>query len=198
MERRASARRNETGGLKPAAPPSTTVARVLSTAAHPFVLCPLTVALATRNWRWTAILAATMILPLSLVISRNVRRGAWSDADVSRREQRSGLYWVAIPLLAIAALVFRAQGAPASFQRGLLAVAVLFAVGLVGNRFLKISLHMMFGAFCSVILVRVYPWSAVVMIPLVAALAWSRWKLERHTPAEIAVGILLGTAAGLF
>lgn len=177
---------------------STTLARILSAAAHPLVLAPITVALATRNWRWTAILAATMILPLWLVISRNVRRGAWSDADVSRREQRSGLYWAAIPLLAVAAIVLRLQGAPASFQRGLVAVACLLAIGLLGNRFLKISLHMMFGAYCSVILVRVYPWSAIVMVPLVAALAWSRWKLERHTPAEIAVGLLLGTTAGLY
>ena len=174
------------------------LAHAVSIAAHPFVLTPLTVALATRNWRWTAIIAGTMILPLTLVIARNVRRGAWSDADVSRRDQRSGLYWAAIPLLAVAAIVLLMQGAPASFQRGLLAVAFLFAAGLVGNRFLKISMHMMFGAYCGVILVRVYPWSAAVMVPLVAALAWSRWRLERHTPTEIAVGIALGAAAGIY
>jgi hypothetical protein len=174
------------------------VARILSIAAHPFVLTPITVALATGNWRWTAIIGATMILPLSIVILRNVRRGAWSDFDVSRREQRSGLYWIAIPLLAVAAVVLKMQGAPASFQRGLLAVAFLFAAGLAGNRFLKISMHMMFGAYCGVILARAFPWSPAMMVPLLAALAWSRWRLERHTPLEIATGTLLGIGAGLY
>jgi membrane-associated phospholipid phosphatase len=56
----------------------------------------------------------------------------------------------------------------------------------------------MFGAFSAVILSRLYPWSLFLTVPLVIALAWSRWRLERHTPAEIAVGLLLGTAAGLF
>ena len=177
---------------------STILARVISVAAHPLVLSPITVALATRNLRWTAIIAATLFLPLVAVIARNVRRGAWSDFDVSRHDQRSGLYWAAIPLLVIAALVFWRIGASERFMRALLAVAFLFAAGLIGNRFLKISMHMMFGAFCAVILARVYPWSLVVMIPIVAALAWSRRYLERHTSVEIAVGLLLGAAAGLF
>jgi hypothetical protein len=171
------------------------VARVLSAAAHPFVLVPLTILLATRNLRWAGIIAAVIILPLTLVLRRNVRRGVWSDFDVSRRDQRSGLYWVGIPLIVIAAFLI---DAPPSFRRGMFTVAALLLVALAGNRFLKTSLHMLLGAYCAVILARVYPWSAAAMVPLLIALAWSRWRLERHTPAEIATGLLLGLAAGVF
>lgn len=173
-------------------------ARILSVALHPFVVGPLTAALATRNWRWATAIAATIVLPLVFVLIRRTRRGTWSDFDVSRREQRPGLYFVAIPLVIVAAIVVAWLGAPTSFLRSFLAIGFMFAAGLIGNRFLKISMHMMFGAFCTVVIWRVYPSSLFLTFPLLAALAWSRWRLERHTPAEIAVGLLLGTAAGVF
>jgi hypothetical protein len=174
------------------------VARVLSVALHPFVIGPLTVALATRNWRWTAAFAATAILPLLIVLIRRTRRGEWSDLDVSQRSQRPALYYAALPLLAAAAFLLWWMGASPRLLRSFLAVGFLFAAGLLGNRFLKISLHMMFGAFCLVVLARLYPLSLFLTAPLLAALAWSRWRLERHTSAEIAVGLLLGLAGGVF
>ncbi|HEX6097755.1 MAG TPA: hypothetical protein VF432_15620 [Thermoanaerobaculia bacterium] len=173
------------------------VARILSAVLHPFVIAPVTLALATRNWRWAAALAATMVLPLTLVLIRRTRRGAWTDLDVSRREQRPGLYYAAIPLLALAIFVFWRMGAPPRLLRSFVAVAFLFAAGLIGNRFLKISLHMMIGAFCLVAIAYGSPASLFLTVPLAGALAWSRWRLERHTPAEIAVGLLLGLTAGI-
>ena len=170
-------------------------ARIISAVAHPFVLTPLTVALATGNLRWTAIIAGVTLLPIIAVLIWNVRRGVWSDFDVSRRDQRSGLYWLAIPLLLLAAFLI---DAPPAFTRGMLAVGVILVIGLAGNRFLKTSLHMMFGAYSAVILLRLSPWSALVMLPVVLALAWSRWRLKRHTLPEITFGTLLGAAAGLY
>jgi membrane-associated phospholipid phosphatase len=96
----------------------------------------------------------------------------------------------------VAAFLVWWMGAPPWFLRSFVAIACLFAAGLLGNRFLKISLHMMFGAFCFAIVARLYPMSLFLTGPLLAALAWSRWRLERHTPAEIAVGLILGLIAG--
>jgi hypothetical protein len=172
------------------------IARVLSAVLHPFVVAPVTVALATRSWRWAGIVAATTILPLTIVLIRRTRRGEWTDFDVSRREQRPGLYYAALPLFALAAFLVWALDGPPRFLRSFAAVGALFAAGLIGNRFLKISLHMMFGAFCLTVLARIYPTSLFLTLPLLASLAWSRWRLERHTPAEIAVGLVLGAVAG--
>ncbi len=168
------------------------LARLISIAAHPLVLSPLTVALVSRNWRWTATVMAATFLPISAVILWNMRRGVWSDFDVSRREQRSGLYWVAIPIFAAVAFLVPA------FTRSMLALVCVLVIGLALDRFLKTSLHLMFAAFCAVLLWKVYPWSAFVMLAVLAALAWSRWSLKHHTPAEIAVGTLLGLAAGFY
>jgi membrane-associated phospholipid phosphatase len=174
---------------------STTLARILSIAGHPFLLIPLMVALATRNWVTTAIVGAVTILPLLVITLRNVRRGVWSDADVSRREQRSGLYRAILPLIGLAALLLWLMDAGPQMMRGFAAAAVMLAVGLLGNRFLKISLHTMTAAFFAVTIIRMYPASAYAIVPFIAAIAWSRRKLERHTWTEIVVGLAIGGAA---
>jgi hypothetical protein len=174
------------------------LARILSVAGHPLVLIPLTVALTTRNWRLAAIIAATTTLPLTVIVIRQVRRGAWSDFDVSRRDERSGLYYAAIPLLVIGAVVAWATGAGPRILKGFAASTAMLTAGLLGNRLLKISLHMMFAAYCVVLTIRTEPLLAAGVVPFLLAIAWSRWRLERHTPAEIAVGSVLGAAAGFY
>jgi hypothetical protein len=178
-------------------PSSTTLARALSIAGHPFLLIPLTVAAGTRSWKWAAVIAAATILPMIAIVRRNVRRGRWSDFDVSRRDQRAGLYLIAVPLVALSALALYLLGASAAMLRAVAAAAAMLAIGLAAHRLLKISMHMMCAAFCAALLARLYPWTPALTAPFTAAIAWSRWKLERHTLAEIAVGLALGVAAGI-
>lgn len=168
------------------------LARLISIAAHPLVLSPLTVALATRNWRWTLLIAASTTLPISAVLLWNVRRGVWSDFDVSRRDQRSSLYWIAIPIVAATAFLVP------TFRRSMLAIVCILLIALALSRLQKTSLHLLFGTFCAVILWLVYPWSALVMAGVLIALAWSRWYLKHHTPLELATGTLLGLAGGIY
>jgi len=176
---------------------STTLARILSIAGHPFVLIPLMVAVATRNWVWTSIVAAGTILPLFVIVLRNVRRGIWSDHDVSRREQRGGLYRVALPLVALSAVLLYFLDAGPRMMRGFAAAAVMLLLGVLGNRFLKISMHMMAAAFCGVTIAWLYPATTFAIVPFVAAIAWSRRELERHTWAEVAAGLAIGAGAAL-
>ena len=176
---------------------SIALARTLSIAGHPFLLVPLTVAAVSRSAFWTAVIAASTTLPLLAIIARKVRRGAWSDFDVSRHDQRSGLYYAGLPLLLLTLLILYFLGASAHLMRATFAGAVMFAAGLLGNRFLKISMHMMFASFCAASIVRAYPTAVFAALPFLAALAWSRRHLERHTWTEIAVGLAIGTACGV-
>lgn len=175
---------------------STTLARGISVAGHPFVLIPLMIAAATRNWVWTAAVAAGTILPLLAITIRNVRRGAWSDHDVSQQGQRLGLYRAAFPLLAVSAVLLWFIGASDRMLRGVAAAAVMLALGVLGNRFLKISMHMMTAAYCAVVIVQIHDWMIWIAVPAIAAIAWSRRRLDRHTWAEVLVGTLIGAAAG--
>lgn len=175
---------------------STTLARGISVAGHPFVLIPLMIAAATRNWVWAAVVGAGTILPLLAITIRNVRRGSWSDHDVSQHGQRLGLYRAAFPLLAVSAVLLYALDASPRMLRGVAAAAVMLALGVAGNRFLKISLHMMTAGYCAVVIGRLYPQSAWALVLAAAAIAWSRRRLDRHTWAEVIVGTVIGAAAG--
>jgi len=176
------------------------LARVLSIAGHPFLLIPVLVAVASRNWKWTAFVAAGTVLPLLVITIRNVRRGVWSDHDVSHRRERGGLYRVALPCVAVTTVVGYFLGAGPGFMRGLLAALGMLTLGAIGNRFLKISLHTMTAAYFAVVIGKLYPYpaSTLAVVAFVAAICWSRRKLERHTWAEIAVGLVIGTAAAVF
>jgi len=171
-------------------------ARVVSVAGNPLFLVPLTVAAATHSWTSAALVAATTTLPLIVITLRNVRRGTWADFDVSRRDQRLGLYRAGAPLLLLASAILYATGAHPRMMRSVLAALLMFVAGLVGHRFLKISMHMMFSTFCGVLIMWLYPWSAAALVPFLLLIAWSRHHLGRHTLAEIAVGTAIGIAAG--
>lgn len=173
------------------------LARILSVAGHPVVLIPPTVALVSGSLRAAGMIAATITLPLVAIMAVQVRRGAWSDYDVSRRDQRSGLYYAVAVLLAVAAFILYRSGANPGMMRGIAAAAGMLVAGLLLGRFLKTSMHMMFAAYCGVLVIWTYPWSAVAVVPFVLAVAWSRRRLERHTLVEVIVGLVIGTLGGL-
>jgi hypothetical protein len=187
-----------TGRSKSSQPrdPATFTAHCLSLLGHPFFVIPLTVAFATRSWQTTAVIAATTTLPIAFLIARNVRRGTWSDGDVSRREQRSGLYLAMIPFLALTALALYLTGASSGLMRGVLAASLMLAIGLLANRFLKVSMHLMFDSYCAVIIFSLVPPAATFLALFLAAVAWSRKKLDRHTVPELVVGVVVGGAVG--
>ena len=57
-------------------------------------------------------------------------------------------------------------------------------------------LHVAFAAFCATI-VSLAPAASIAAAMGVIAIAWSRLVLKRHTLAEVALGALIGAAAGL-
>ena len=179
-------------GRPDSAPSTQHSALFVSTLLHPFAVIPATLLLRTGNWRQSALIAALTVVPLLIVTAVRVRRGTWSDFDVSRREQRSGLYLWALPLTITAALLV-----PAHLARGTWIAAAMLAIGLLLSRWLKTSLHLMFGAFCAVPIAATWPPTAPLLLALLAALAWARWVLKRHTLPEIAVGTLIGIAGGI-
>jgi membrane-associated phospholipid phosphatase len=179
------------------------LARAASVAGHPFVLIPLAVAaVSTQSMPWNRALAigglvfACTAMPLLVVIRRKVVAGQWTDHDVSDAVERRSFYPLAAAILAVSALVFWLLGVPERIVAGTgLALVALF-LAMVVNRFSKISLHMIFGAYSAVILFAVSAWLGALALALVGVVGWSRIVLERHTALEIAAGAMLGGATG--
>ena len=145
----------------------------------------------------TALLVALIALLLVAVLMvRQVRRGSWTNVDASNRAERPLLYAVGIVAMAVligGVLVFR----PGSILiRGAIGVLIMLIVCAIATRWIKVSLHMAFGALATTVLLVVGSPLGWVLLVLMPALAWSRLALERHRPAEVAIGVVVGIAFG--
>jgi membrane-associated phospholipid phosphatase len=162
---------------------------------------PLTVAiLAARRFGGRgglflgASVALATVVPVMALVVRGVRRAAYTDYDVSDRSQRAGFYLALVVVLPLgtAALWFLEP----ALRGGIVAGWSLILASMAANRFVKSSLHVGFAAYCAVLLVGAW-WTVPFAALAVAAVAWSRLVLRRHTPVEVALGALLGTAAAV-
>jgi phosphatidylserine synthase len=179
------------------------IARWVSIAGHPFAMTMVMVLgaalhFSTPREAFRTLLLVTLIalLPVAALMVRQVRKGSWNNVDASNRAERPLLYTVGIVALAVllaAALVFR----PGSFLiRGVAGVLLMLIVCAVATKWIKVSLHMAFGALATTTLLSLGSPAGWVLLAVMPALAWSRLALKRHSPAEIAIGLLVGIAFG--
>jgi membrane-associated phospholipid phosphatase len=171
------------------------LARWISILAHPFVTASL-MALGA-GVRSALLVAAFATVPLAVLMAMQVRSGRWDNVDASRPEERPALFAVGgIGLLALA--VYLAVTQPVSpLLRGLLAPVGLLAGAALVNRWVKVSLHVGFAVLAAATLIQLGSAVGWVLVPVVPILGWSRLVLNRHQPAELVAGGILGLAASL-
>ena len=181
------------------------LAAVVSWIGHPLVFVTisvgivLTTQLASRSA--VSLLAAlflAVIAPMAVLLFLGVRSGRWRDADVSVREERKRFYPIAIPLSAAGTIVMWLAGAPRYILRGGIVTLLLLMIAAITNLRFKISLHVLFAAYCTVILFRVNALCGGAALLLAALVFWSRLFLGRHTLAETIAGAVLGVTGGIF
>lgn len=179
------------------------LARLLSNLFHPFLVSVATLALVIyldgatllQAIQWTAVGFGIVILPLTLYLAINVRRGRYSDWSISIREQRYGIYAVAGICFVILVLTFVWAGAPAIALACLAAALATVLVAAVINRLVtKISLHSVAMAGCAAALFWVSPPLGLFLAAAALAVGWARMRLKHHTLTQILLG--WGLAAG--
>src|SRR5260221_8332523 len=124
--------RDDTNQEPPSGTRKQTLARVLSIAGHPFILIPAAALIVSG--RGPALVLALTMLAVAGVIFLQVRRGKWSDADVSTRQQRPLFYVVLLGATAGAALLLWRVGASSSFVRGTIVAIALITIQMIVNR----------------------------------------------------------------
>ena len=174
-----------------------TLARWLSIVLHPFVMIGVMVgsAAAARRTageavRSVAIVALFTIVPLAVLMWRQVRRGRWENADASNRAERPILYCRAAGLSAASPAVVRGP-------RGRRMLGMLAVCGIAPR---SIKSHIMaFAALAAIALVLMRAPMGYALLLALPALVWSRLVLHRHTPIEVAFGAVIGavTAAAI-
>ncbi len=186
------------------------LARWISILGHPFVTVAAMVIgsgatgdaaphphTATGAARGLAMILLITVLPVAILMVRQVRRGAWANVDASDRRERPLLYAVCAAGV-ITLLIYLGLTQPRSSNvRGAWATLTMLAVCAFATRWLKVSLHMAFAAFATTTLLLLGSTIGWILLAALPPLAWSRLFLSRHRPAEVIAGGAIGLAAGL-
>ncbi|HET9468400.1 MAG TPA: hypothetical protein VFO48_08310 [Vicinamibacterales bacterium] len=180
-----------------------TAARWLSIIFHPFVMVGVMVGTAAAQRqsagaavRSVAVVVLFTIVPIAVLMWRQVRRGSWQNADASNRAERPILY--AVGGVALAALLgyLMLTRTPSFMLRGVVATLVMLGACAIAMRWVKVSLHMAFATLAALALVLMRSPLGYALLVALPALAWSRLTLARHTPIELALGTLIGAGTG--
>ena len=180
-----------------------TVARWLSIAFHPFVMVGVMVGTAAASrqtageaLKSVAVVVAFTVVPLLALMIRQVRRGAWENVDASKTAERPMLYLVGVAAI-VALLGYLQLGQQTFMVRGVVATLCMMAVCAVTTRWIKVSLHMAFAALVATVPTLMGSVVGYAIVALIPVLAWARLLLGRHTPPEIAIGVLIGGVFGV-
>ena len=140
-----------------------------------------------------AVLAALFAAVLPLVyVTIGVRRRRLTDRHVRLREQRPRVLLVGMALVAVGLALLALLGAPQEIMALLAAMIVGLGVALVFSLQWKLSLHTGSAAGSVVILALVLGPAWLTLFVLVGLVGWARVELGDHTPAQSAVGALIG------
>ena len=140
-----------------------------------------------------ALLCLFLTSGLSLLyLAYLVRTGRVRDPKKISRGERAGPLWVVAALHSGAWLVVTFLSAPDDLRAVLLSYALATVAFALLTPLLKLSLHAAGAAGTLVCLTAVFgPWGllSAALLPLVW---WARTELGRHTPLELALGVMVG------
>jgi hypothetical protein len=179
------------------------VARWISIVAHPFTMVALLVGVPAMRHspdhavESVLVVAIAVIVPLAVLMCRQVRRGRWSNVDASNRSERPVLYIVALTGLVAAFGWLRFTNAQSFLVSGLVVTAAFLLVAAFLTRWIKLSLHVAFAALTATTLTLIGSRVGYALIPVLPLLFWSRLALARHTVSELLLGLLLGVLTGV-
>jgi len=139
------------------------------------------------------------VIPFAYVL-RGVRLGLWSDHHVGERQQRRPVFIFSLASMLLGVTVLVLGYAPRGLVAFMLTLLIQAGIALAVTLAWKVSLHTWVASIgATALIIEIGPW-ALLLWPVLVAVAWSRVELEDHTPAQSAVGAVLGLVctAGIF
>ncbi len=186
-------------------PATWSLARAISFLGNPIVMaipCFLGVCYkAAPRWpewaRWWAISCGLITLSPFIHIRWGVRTGRFSDHEISVREERLRPLLMQLGTVGATYALLRRLRAP----RLVIALVISISAAMIPitgiTLYWKVSVHVAGTAGTVTVLSLVFGKRAYPLIALVPAMAWSRYVLDHHSPAQGVVGALLGSVPPL-
>lgn len=142
-----------------------------------------------RPLYWIGLAVATVLAPITVYYGYGIRKTGFRE-----RELRDKIYLRGI-ILSIAFTLFVFLNDGPEFVKTLSAGVSLSGMAFaLLNEKMKISVHAGALSGASAILAMVEPVFGAAGFMMVPAVSWSRYRLDRHTPVQLALGTLIPVA----
>lgn len=138
--------------------------------------------------RFMPILLLTM-LPISLWIFWNVKKGNYTNMDVSNRNQRKSLYFFIAG--AIGAYLLYDYVKNGTIDILMIFLMILLHVMQISNYFVKSSMHTAFNIFVSALFFSINPVMGIIWFGIAVLVGITRIILKRHTLKEVISGAVI-------
>ena len=136
-----------------------------------------------------------LIVPISFWIIWNVRRGRYSNMDVSNRKQRNSLYLVITGLLILYNLyVYLATGLA---DNRFVILTLLVITMQLSNFWIKSSMHTALNIFVAALFYQELHFLGWAWLAVALLVGYTRIVIGRHTLAEVLAGGCIGTLFSL-
>ena len=184
-------------------PPLTKLATLISAATRlPLLAAPLFLAVGARAAGAQGLLWGLVCLFLTSGLSLFylfylARSGKVRDPRSISRAERVRPLRVVAALHVGAFLMVTLLGAPAELRAALLSYAIATLIFALLTPLTNLSLHAAGVSGAAVCLIYVFGAGGLPAVLLVPLVWWARTRLGRHTPAELALGVLVGGGATL-
>jgi len=143
------------------------------------------------TWAMTYI-TLVCVLPI-IYIALMVKRGAITDIHMKVRQQRIRPFMVSIVCTIFAWNILRLMGAPAVMPMLALFSLIQLAIMLVITFIWQISIHAISISGATIALGALFGMlPALIIAPLIVLVGAARVNLQRHTPAQVVVGSIVG------
>jgi hypothetical protein len=179
------------------------LARWVSILAHPFVMVALLVGVpamrqsAGKAVQSVLLVVIAVVIPIAVLMFRQVRRGRWSNVDASEPSERPVLFLMALAGL-VAGVGWLLLSDPQSFLvRGMLVAAAFLLLAAFLTYWVKLSLHVAFAALTATTLCLLGSAVGYALLAVVPVVFWSRIALGRHRVHELLVGLVVGVLTGI-
>lgn len=180
------------------------LANLITLVLHPLILALIAVLLIvyreTGNvqtaYIWTLI-SAFFAGVISVFVLFGIKKGFFTNIDVSVRKQRVILYPFAAAVMVMFVLVLLFLDGPKFLLVGL--IAFIASLGILDfiNRKIKASIHVATVAALAVGVVEMFGVKAIPVLFTIPLVAWARVLEKKHTPKETIVGFLSGSILAL-
>ncbi len=137
---------------------------------------------------WAAASILIVLTPPSLYFYLRLFRGDYSDDDVSRRSERTGLYLVAVISVIIGSYLLYLLGAPTTFLRLNAAAAGVAVVAMLINFSWKISVHSASIGTLAMLATLFTQWLGLALWICAVIVGWARVRTGNHTPMQVLGG----------